>query len=138
MNFTYFSRNTPSKLQKHYFFDKINPPPPSRHGRVEEQSSVRTKRTLGPRLDREKRHPKRRPKIDAEKVLKNDAKLAQKGAKMGSKITDVSVFSRKGDFVKMCTTFERQLDFRESKAPRGARIFFPINFRGWFLEAFFH
>ena len=42
-------------------------------------------------------HPKRHPKIDAEKVSKIDAKRLQNDAKMDAKINEFSYFSEKGE-----------------------------------------
>ena len=42
-------------------------------------------------------HPKRHPKIDAEKVSKNDAKRIQNDAKMDAEIYDFSCFFEKGE-----------------------------------------
>ena len=42
-------------------------------------------------------HPKRHPKIDAEKVSKIDAKRLQNDAKMDAKMIDFSYFFEKGE-----------------------------------------
>ena len=42
-------------------------------------------------------HPKRHPKIDAEKVSKNDEKRLQNDAKMDARIYDFSCFFEKGE-----------------------------------------
>ena len=60
-------------------------------------------------------HPKRHPKIDAEKVSKNDEKSIQNNAKMDAKINDFWYLFEKGEKPRNSLKTNRFLGFRHAK-----------------------
>ena len=62
-----------------------------------------------PKIEKSKKwHPESHPKIDAEKVLKNDAKRLQNEAKMDAKIYDFSYFFEKGENARNYLFYNRK------------------------------